>query len=269
MYQYTVSHNAVYRHSGKLDRNGARMAARRDDSDPALVWERPEPAGRPVLAPLSRERIVAAAIELADTDGLAAVSLRKVAAALDAGPMRLYGYLSTKEELLDLMVDAVYGEIVPAAPAGPDWRSALRTLALRTRQAARRHEWFVDLVGGRPNIGPNGLAYLETAMSTMDGAPGFDHIDTVMQAVGAVNAYVTGAIRNEITELRTERTSGLDEQQWQAASYAYMERMLATGRYPTIAKIIKDATHPDAAIGFEAGLDYVLNGIAARIGGTP
>src|SRR3712207_4865231 len=78
-----------------------------------LVWERPEPPDRPVLAPLSLERLVRAAIRLADADGLEAVSLRKVAAALDVGPMRLYGYIATKEELLDLMVDSVYAEIRP------------------------------------------------------------------------------------------------------------------------------------------------------------
>src|SRR5690349_7642531 len=61
-----------------------------------LIWERPEPPDRPLPAPLSRERIVRAAIRLADADGLAAVSLRKVAAALDVGPMRLYGYIATK-----------------------------------------------------------------------------------------------------------------------------------------------------------------------------
>ena len=76
-----------------------------------LVWERPEPPDRPVLAPLSRERIVRAAIRLADADGLEAVSLRKVAAALDVGPMRLYGYIASKDELFDLMVDAVHAEI--------------------------------------------------------------------------------------------------------------------------------------------------------------
>src|SRR6185437_1083339 len=95
-----------------------------------VVWERPEPPDRPVPAPLSRERLVRAAIQLADADGLDAVSLRKVAAALDVGPMRLYGYIATKEELLDLMVDAVYAEI---RPAGDGWRQVLRSLAEATR----------------------------------------------------------------------------------------------------------------------------------------
>src|SRR5450756_185715 len=77
-----------------------------------LVWERPEPKQRPAPAPLNREIIVQTALAVADVEGLDAVTLRKVAGQLRTGPMRLYGYLSTKEELLDLMVDALYGEIL-------------------------------------------------------------------------------------------------------------------------------------------------------------
>src|SRR3954468_18507503 len=116
------------------------------------VWDRPEPPPRPV--PLDRERIVAAAVALADEGGLEAVSLRKVAARLNAGPMRLYGYIATKDELFDLMVDEVHAEILPAEQSG-DWGEALRVLACRTRQAALRHEWLADLFGGRPTLGPN------------------------------------------------------------------------------------------------------------------
>lgn len=242
------------------------MAARPDasESERTLVWERAEPVPRPAPSPLSRERIVRAAIELADAEGLHSVSLRKIGAALDAGAMRLYGYVSSKDELLDLMVDAVYGEIATSEATGGDWRAALRSLAHRTRHAARRHEWFVDLLGGRPLLGPNALAYQEATMSTLTGAHDFGDIDTVMQAVGTVNAYVIGALRSEITELRAERTSGMDERQWQTASGPYMDRMLATGRYPTLAKVVREATHPSADATFDAGLDYVLDGIAMR-----
>jgi AcrR family transcriptional regulator len=238
-----------------------------DAGEPTLVWERPEPPSRPAPSPLSRDGIVRAAIELADADGLGAVSLRKVAAALEAGPMRLYGYLSTKEELLDLMLDAAYGEIMRAEPGGADWRAALHSIAAATRAVARRHEWFVDLVGGRPHLGPNALAYLEAALSTLDGEPGFGDIDAVMQAVGTVLAYVVGAIRGEITERRAERATGMTEQQWQNASGPYLARMLATGRFPTLARVTHEATHPDPEIGFTVGLDYVLDGIATRLEG--
>ncbi|MFE7542039.1 TetR/AcrR family transcriptional regulator [Streptomyces platensis] len=245
------------------------MAARRegDGGEPALIWERPEPPSRPTPSPLSRDRIVRAAIELADTDGLEAVSLRKVATALDAGPMRLYRYLSTKEELLDLMVDAVYGEIPAPEPADGDWRGTLRSVARHTRRAALRHEWFSDLLAGRPHLGPNALAHLEASLAALHGAPGFHDIDTVMSALEAVNAYLVGAIRKEMSVLHAERVTGMNEEQWQQASGPYIGRLLATGRYPMLSKVVPDAAHPDADTSFETGLDYLLDGIAVRIAG--
>ncbi|MER6682643.1 TetR/AcrR family transcriptional regulator [Streptomyces olivaceoviridis] len=223
------------------------------------VWDRPEPANRPV--PLDRERIVAAAIALADEGGLEAVSLRKVAARLNAGPMRLYGYISTKEELFDLMVDEVYAEILPEAQPG-DWREALRVLAHRTRQAALRHEWLADLLGRRPALGPNGLAVTEATLAALDG---LTDIDTVMRAVEIVSAYFTGAIRREITNLRAERATGLSKRDWQRAHVPHVTRMLATGRFPALAKAVYDGTDVDAEESFETGLDWVLDAVAAKL----
>ncbi|MTE16360.1 TetR family transcriptional regulator [Nocardia sp. CT2-14] len=223
-----------------------------------LVWERPEPPDRPVPAPLSRERIVGAAIRLADADGLAAVSLRKVAAALDVGPMRLYGYIATKEELLDLMVDAVYAEI---RPAGDGWREVLRSLAETTRQAVHQHEWLADLIGGRPQLGPHALARGEAVVAAMAGVD----VDTVMPVVDAVNAYVIGAVRREITEQRAERATGMDQRQWQAAFGPYLERAFATGRFPALSAVIHDGAHLDADQTFRMGLDFLLDGIHAHI----
>jgi AcrR family transcriptional regulator len=227
-----------------------------------LVWERPEPPDRPVPAPLSRERIVRVAIRLADADGLEAVSLRKVAAALEVGPMRLYGYLDTKEELLDLMVDAVYAEI---RPAGDGWRAVLRSLAEITRRTVHRHEWFADLIGGRPQLGPNALARGEAVVAAMDGVD----VDSVMPVVDAVNAYVIGAVRKEVTERRAERATGMDERQWQASYGPYLERTFATGRFPALERVIRDAAHHDADETFQAGLDFLLDGIEARIAAGP
>lgn len=226
------------------------------------IWERPEPPSRPAPAALSRAAIVRTAIEIADAGGLAGVSLRRVAAALDAGPMRLYGYLSTKDELLDLMADEVYGEIeLPADPPSP--RAALHDLAHATRRAALRHEWFVDLLGGRPHTGPHALAYLEAMLAAARRIPAYGHIDQVLQATGTLQAYLLGAVRAEITELRSERTSGLTKTEWQTSTGPYMERMLATGRFPTLTEAVADATHPAPAVGFEIGLNQVLDGIGA------
>ncbi|TDD87994.1 TetR/AcrR family transcriptional regulator [Actinomadura darangshiensis] len=223
-----------------------------------LVWERPEPPDRPVPAPLSRERIVRAAIQLADADGLDAVSLRKVAAALDVGPMRLYGYIASKDELLDLMVDAVHAEI---RPAGDGWREVLRSLAEATRQAAHHHEWFADLIGGRPQLGPHALARMEAVLA---GLGGID-VSTVMPVVAAVDAYVIGTVRREIAERRAERSTGLDKRQWQATFGPYLERTFATGRYPALATLVREAPHLNADQTFETGLDFVLDGIESRV----
>ena len=222
------------------------------------MWERPEPPERPTPAPLSRERIVRAAIRLADSDGLDAVSLRKVAAALDVGPMRLYGYIDTKEELLDLMVDAVFAEI---QPVGMGWREALRSWPRLTRRAAQRHEWLADLIGGRPQLGPNTLAAGEAVLAAMTGVD----LDTVVPAVAAVNAYVVGAVRREITERRAERASGMDIAQFQAANGPYLVRMFATGRYPALATVVRDGPHLSADESFRIGLEFLLDGIEASL----
>ena len=233
--------------------------------DQGLVWERPEPPSRPALGPLSRERIVRAAIAIADEEGLPSVSLRKVGAALDAGPMRLYGYLSTKEELLELMVDAVYGEMATPSPLRGDWRKALRTVAQRTRRAVAQHPWLVELLGGRLNLGPHTMAQLEAALAALSHSPGFEDIDDVLQALGTVNAYVIGALRAEESELRATFESGLDKTAWQNATGPYIERLIATGRFPTIEKVVRDAKHPPFDVVFERGLDCVLDGIAASL----
>ncbi|MER6437956.1 TetR/AcrR family transcriptional regulator C-terminal domain-containing protein [Streptomyces sp. NPDC001185] len=223
-----------------------------------LVWERPEPPDRPVPAPLSRDRIVRAAIRLADADGLDAVSLRKVATALDVRPMRLYGYIAGKEELLDLMVDAVHAEI---RPAGDGRREVLRSLAESTRRAAHAHEWLADLLGGRPQLGPQALATGESVVAALDGVD----LDDIMPVVAAVNAYAIGAVRREIAERRAERATGMDERRWQVALGPYLERTFATGRFPALATVVRDAAHLDADRTFRLGLDCLLDGIEARI----
>ncbi|GAA1038130.1 TetR/AcrR family transcriptional regulator C-terminal domain-containing protein [Streptomyces murinus] len=209
-------------------------------------------------APLNRERIVRTAIRLADADGLEAVSLRKVATALGVGPMRLYSYIASKEELLDLMVDAAYAEI---RPVGDGWREVLRSLAESTRQAAHEHEWLADLLGGRPQLGPHALANGETVVARLDGVD----LDDAMPMVAAVNAYVIGAVRREIAARRAERASGMDERRWQAALGPYLERTFATGRFPALAAVVRDAAHLDADHTFRMGLDFLLDGIEARV----
>ncbi len=232
------------------------MTARKKTSVP--LWDRPARRSRPAPKPLSTERIVRAAIAIADKRGLAEVSLRHIAAALDAGPMRLYGYVATKEELLERMVDEVYGEMARTAPPRRgSWRKALRSVAHGMRRAVADHPWFIELLGGRPHLGPHALAYLEAALAAVE----LDDIDHVMLALKTVSAYVIGALRSEASDV----ASGRKTRPWQSAPGLYIQRLVATGNFPLLDKVFREASHPAADVIFEQGLDCVLDGIAARL----
>lgn len=208
---------------------------------------------RAELAPLSREAVVNAAVAIADREGLEAVSLRNVAAALDAGPMRLYGHVDSKEALLLLMVDFVYGEL--ERPISGDWREALRVVARALRSAAGEHPWFIGLLGGRPNLGENAFAYMEACLAALS----FADIDYTLDALRLVKAYAIGAIQTEASEL----AGGQDRQEWQQDSWARVQTLLATGRYPMMARVVSEAAHPGND--FERGLERILAGIGAGL----
>ncbi|WP_041834030.1 TetR/AcrR family transcriptional regulator [Actinoplanes sp. N902-109] len=235
-------------------------------SAPPPVWDRPEPRRRAAPVPLSREKIATAAIRLADEHGLEKLSVRKLAQELGVAPMRLYDYVATKSELLDLMVDAIYATVLgPDVTADqPAWRSTVLDLVHRTRAAALAHEWFADLLGGRPHLGPHALAVGEATAAALDQAPGIRTLDDLQRALGALNAFLTGALRREITERRTARTTGTDETAWQASYGPYLTRMLETGRYPTIARLVIDGAHPDPDATFSHNLTTVLDGITGH-----
>ncbi|WP_229699431.1 TetR/AcrR family transcriptional regulator C-terminal domain-containing protein [Nonomuraea glycinis] len=113
-----------------------------------------------------------------------------------------------------------------------------------------------------PRDETNGLAVTEAKLAALDGLA---DVDTVMRAVETVSAYFTGAIRREIANLRAERATGLSERDWQRASGPHVTRMLATGRFPSLAKAVHDGTDVDAEASFATGLDWVLDAVAANL----
>ncbi|MEU5527980.1 TetR/AcrR family transcriptional regulator C-terminal domain-containing protein [Micromonospora chersina] len=232
-------------------------------SPPLPVWERPEPQPRAAPVTLSRAKIAAAAIRLADTHGLDGLSVRKIAKELGVGPMRLYDYVVNRSELLDLMVDAVYARIAEAGQHS-EWRATVLAIVHRTREVALDHEWFADLLGARPHLGPHALAVGESTAAALGQAPGVRGIDDLQRALGALNAFIVGALRREITERRTARSTGTDVSAWQAALGPYLTRMLETGRYPTVARLVVDGAHLDAEETFHHNLVTVLDGITSR-----
>jgi AcrR family transcriptional regulator len=226
------------------------------------VWERPEPRPRAAPVPLSRAKIAAAAIRLADAHGLDGLSVRKIAKELGVGPMRLYDYVLNRSELLDLMVDAVYARIAEAGEQ-PDWRATVLEIVHRTRDAALAHEWFADLLGGRPHLGPHALAVGESTAAALSQAPGVRDLDDLQRALGALNAFIVGALRAEITERRTARSTGTDMTTWQVGLGPYLTRMLETGRYPTVARLVIDGAHLNAEETFHHNLTTILDGITS------
>ncbi len=203
---------------------------------------------------------------LADRDGLESVSLRNVAKALNAGPMRLYGHVGTKDEMLDLMVDQIYRELLAAGPISKrSWRKGLREIARRMRAAARAHGWFVELIPGRHRVGPHALAFTEASLAAVREEAGFKSIDCAAQALRVLTAYVIGALQGEVGELRAEKQTGMTEAEWRNSHYPYLQRTLESGRFPMIAKLIQEAKHGTPDVEFDQGLECVLDGIALRL----
>ena len=131
----------------------------------ALIWFREEPAAR--RPSHSRADIARAALEIADSEGFEAVSMRRVAQRLGAGTMTLYHYVRNKDELITLMSDAIMGEIlVPEGELADDWRTALTQIATRTRDVFADHRWIFERMGdGRP--GPNGMRHFEQSLAAV------------------------------------------------------------------------------------------------------
>src|ERR1700733_3244964 len=117
---------------------------------------------------LSRAEIISAAIAVADAEGPEALSMRRIARELRVGAMSLYWHIASKEELLDLMLEAIEGEIEVPEPSG-DWQADLRVFARSARASLLRHRWAMEFIGGRPPSGPNDARNLEDMLALFDG----------------------------------------------------------------------------------------------------
>ena len=221
---------------------------------------------------LSREEIVSAAIAVADAEGPEAISMRRIAREVGAGVMSLYWYVASKEELLDLMLDAIEAEIEVPEPTG-DWRADLGSFAHRTRAALRQHRWAVEFIGTRPPSGPNDVRNLERLLSLLDGI-GVDDYGVVMGIFMTVATFVIGAVIREAQEVRfqaeQERVeASMTPEEIQAEHERFRSWFETSGRYPHIARLMEAGIDPDDPSTreerFQFSLDCVLDGVAARI----
>jgi AcrR family transcriptional regulator len=227
------------------------------------IWIRPERAARGPRPAHSRAEIAAAGIQVADSDGIEAVSLRRVAATLGTGTTTLYRYIASKDELFDLMIDSAMGEREPPAPTG-DWRADLRAIAHENRAMVLRHPWLATLPATRTALGPNSLAWLEATYATvgaLDLTP-----DEAMAHVSTLLTFVRGHVIDELAEQEAARRSGMDMTAWLAAQAPYGETIIGSGRYPHLARIMVEAETPHAddryERAFRQGLNHILTGLA-------
>ncbi len=223
-----------------------------------LIWTRPpkEKRERP-----TREAIVAAATGLADTHGLDAVSVRRVAAALQTRPMDLYHYFARKDELIDLMVDEVIAAaVLDELPA--DWRDALTAIARALRAVCLAHPWMVTAAGQQALIGPNVMRHAEQSLQAT-AALGLDQ--TKRLAIWrAVDTYTMGHAHISPGRDPGEGNTA-DDPGWRAAAEAYLQGLAASGNFPNLAAFGAAGLlhHEYDELTFETGLGWLLTGIAA------
>ena len=229
------------------------------------IWLRLDdaaPAGSRAVASLAD--LSAAAMGIADDEGLDAVSMRRIAGELGVGTMTIYHYVSGKDDLLDLMLDAATAErLVPAAELPEGWRPGLETICRRSREAFRRHEWLLALVSQRQQSGPNAMRVVEQALTVLSSAGTDEAVRVSMLA--AAEDYVVGFVARELAGEQVMRRRGISWEQWQEAMGPYVEAMLATGEFPHLTRYAETApdTGPDER--FEQGLAWLLDGMARTL----
>lgn len=227
-----------------------------------LVWFRPERARRGPRPTLSREEITRVAIELADAEGLEAVSMRRIAAKLGAGATSLYWYVSSKDDLYELMVDEVVGEIRVPEPSG-DWQNDLRGIARAVHAMLQDHRWMV-LLGIRPVMGPKTRRFGELAPRVFD--PLELDSSTRIRILATLNSYLYGFVHREIAWEQARRRRGLTESEWSARLRTYVDQ--ARERDPGFVEPWEASVPLAGEESFEFGLDCVVEGVAALVART-
>lgn len=237
------------------------------------IWARPEPGTR--NARLSREKIAAAALEIARADGVQAVSMRRVAAELGAGTMTLYHYVANKRELFELMHDEMMGQlIVPEEKLEHGWREALTAIAKASLQAWRSHRWQREETSHTPVFGPNGMRHFEQSLKAVadTGLP----LDRRMEIVSQVDEYVlgfaegeAGLLSPEFEEWEQKRGDYLVavgdylQQELEAGDFPHVEEFMGGEDFTTVIRRMVAEYSEDER--FDRGLARLLDGIEKEI----
>lgn len=234
-----------------------------------LLWGVQSKPTRGPKQRLTVPQITAAAVALADSEGLPALAMRRVAEQLGVSVMSLYTYVPGKGEMIDLMVDGVMGEL-PTEYAVAGWRDRLAALARDQWGMCRRHPWLLQVnATSRPVMGPHTVAAYEHGLNAVEGIGLTDlEMDSVLLLV---QAYVNGAARGAVDAAQAEKQTGVSDLEWWEAHAPVLDKVMDSSRYPVATRVGTTAgeTHQAAYApehAFEFGLERVLDGIAALIG---
>lgn len=222
---------------------------------------------------LRRAEIVAAAVRIADAEGVEAVSMRRLAGELGMATMTTYTHVADKDELLDLMRDAVAVEMLLPEPIPDDWREALRAIAHRTRAAYEAHPWSLDSIPRRPRARINRLRHVEQSIGIVQrlGAPA----PMGRAVLISIDDYVVGYCIRARSRQRMLASLGPEAKESLRNLYdpdPEVAAALAAGELPMVKKITsrRNRRHPFGVppdSGFEPGLDWLLDGIEAAAAG--
>jgi AcrR family transcriptional regulator len=206
---------------------------------------------------------------LADAEGLEAVTMRRLGGALGVAPMTLYTYIPGKAELVDLMVDTLYGGLAASpADSAPTWRGRLEAIAKQNRALYQAHPWAAAVSTARPPLGPGQMAKYERELRAIEGL-GLD--DVAMDAALAfLLSFVRGSALGELDVRAAASESRMDDAEWWEANAPLLARVVDPAAYPTAARVgsAAGAAHnaaysPEHAYRF--GLERVLDGLAAIV----
>jgi AcrR family transcriptional regulator len=240
-----------------------------EEQDYVSVWARDAARASGERGGLSRARIVRAAIELLDAEGLTALSMRRLATRLGSGATSIYWHVANKEELLELVMDEVLGEMAASGERGggggdDGWRNTVTAYAYGLRYAILRHPWLGRLLGTRPAIGPNALMLAERQAAAFQRA-GFRGAE-IDFAASVVGSFVIGATATTVNWQGELARSGKDQRDWTNA----LHRVLNAADHPTLTSMYAHwstprPTRPRGEIAFDFGLLCVLDGLEARL----
>jgi AcrR family transcriptional regulator len=229
-----------------------------------LLWGIRERGARGPKPGLTVDRIVTAAIEIADAEGLEGLSMRRVAERLSVGTMSLYRYVPGKAELLDVMIDRISGETERPNDVPGGWRASLEQIARENRRLYERHPWLLQISVGRPPLGPGMIAKYDYELRAVEDIGLSDvEMDSVLTLV---LEYVRGWAASAVESAQAQERTGQTDYQWWSAFEPFVEKIFAADRYPLAARVGTAATAQyqgtyDPQHAFEFGLERLLDGI--------